>query len=731
MNEKIFISIAAFMDPLLENTIQDMIKNAEYPDRLVFGICIQDSPEKIKEFTDKYESRENFKIISAKPMESKGCCWVRAKLQGLVTDEDYFMQTDSHHVYVKHWDTLCIKMIKQCEALSKHNKVVLSTYGTPCTIKPKFSCTHEDTAYYMKCEKFYSIPKIRYVPDKVPDGPAEPRLWHTISAHFLFTPKFWIDEIPYDPDLYFDGEEDTLALRSYTHGYDIYYPYTQVSYHFYTRKGEKRHSDIDKEWWKINEKAMTHLKNILTGKVKGKFGLGSVRSLEDYKEFTEIDYLNRVILTPETHNFGNSKFVKKGYDWKENDQYNFRELENGDDFFLIYDDNRKMYAKLSKQKRTFEISNDLITWTTLGPGNEDKTILVYGPTKFTSENNGNWKETSDQNDNVWSFKEQENTKDYVILFDSSRNITLRCHKDLSAYEASWPPEHKYVALYGIPKKQFAIEKEKPKEIHKYSDYYEFGFSEFKKTDKIMWNEYCKQKQQNYSLKELTNSNDYIVLNDAKRNSQFKIHKDLSKLEVKIDNDKWLTLYVNGKNTVPKNIPVISNDKDNTFALNYNSSVTIICTGKSNVEYFDKVKENHSSYAKKHKYNYFYYDDESMYQSNYILRHTQKSNIILVTNIRCYFNSNASISSITDETDSHIICALNNNVVNRNVIIFKVNNAIDYTIFENNQVYKSMLPEHCTINNDFLKTIKEKDSSTFIVSCGAMHPSKILDHYNTI
>jgi hypothetical protein len=729
MSEKIFISIAAFMDPLLDNTIQNMIKNAENPERLVFGVCIQDTKEKIKQFTSKYASLENFKIITLDPKESKGCCWVRANIQKLMTDEIYFTQTDSHHVYVKHWDSLCVKMIKQCENLSKHNKVVLSTYGTPCRL-PNFSCTHEDTAYYMKCEKFYSIPKIRYVPDKIPKGPDEPRLWHTISAHFLFAPKFWIDEIPYDPELYFDGEEDTLALRSYTHGYDIYYPYTQISYHFYTRKGEKRHSDIDKEWWKINEKAMTHLKNILTGKVKGKFGLGSVRTLEDYKEFTDIDYLNRVILTPETHHFGNSKFLKKGYEWKENDQYNFRELENSDEFYLIYDDNRKMYAKLSKQKRTFEISHDLLNWTILGPSNENKTILVYGHTTFTLEKTGIWKETSTQNSETWTFNEKENTNDYILLFDPTRNITLRCHKDLSSYEASWPPQHKFVALYGKPKKTIVDNPVQSlaskKKIEKYSDYYEFGYSEFKKVESQLWNEYCKQKKCNYNLKEIHESNECIVLNDTERSVQYKIYKDLSKLELKANNNKWFTLYVNGKNTIPKTIPVVSNEKDNTFSLNFNSDLTIICTGKSNVEFFEAIKTNHTAYAKKHKYNYFYYDDDLMYHSNYLLRH-QKSKYILSTNIRCFFNNDTPLTNVVEEyKNANIICTSRDKFISKCAFIFKTHESNDYKLFENDQIYKSELSQNCKIDEKYIKDVKQDYTNALLVSCGALHPSKVVE-----
>ena len=137
------------------------------------------------------------------------------------------------HVYVKHWDAISIGMLDQCVNQSKHSKVVLSTYGTPA-ILPEFKLTHDNKGMYMKCEKFYNIPKVRYVPHSIKDNLTQPQLWHTISAHYLFTYNQWVKDVPYDPELYFDGEEDTLALRSYTNGYDIYYPHDKISYHFYT-----------------------------------------------------------------------------------------------------------------------------------------------------------------------------------------------------------------------------------------------------------------------------------------------------------------------------------------------------------------------------------------------------------------------------------------------------------------------------------------------------------------
>src|SRR4029079_6290659 len=45
-----------------------------------------------------------------------------------------------------------------------------------------------------------------------------------LSAHFLFAPGSFVRDVPYDPALYFIGEEITLAVRAFTCGYDLFHP---------------------------------------------------------------------------------------------------------------------------------------------------------------------------------------------------------------------------------------------------------------------------------------------------------------------------------------------------------------------------------------------------------------------------------------------------------------------------------------------------------------------------
>lgn len=95
----IFISIAAYQDPLLEDTIKSAIDNAVYPDRLRFGVALQyyDDPD-LSDFS-------NVKTISYHPDSRPGIVRVRYNISAqLFEGEDFYLQIDSHYLFSEGWD---------------------------------------------------------------------------------------------------------------------------------------------------------------------------------------------------------------------------------------------------------------------------------------------------------------------------------------------------------------------------------------------------------------------------------------------------------------------------------------------------------------------------------------------------------------------------------------------------------------------------------------------------
>jgi hypothetical protein len=91
----------------------------------------------------------------------------------------------------------------------------------------------------------------RYMPEgPVFIAPGHFPNWETLTApfparfysgHFAFTLGQFVHDVPHDPDFYFHGEETSISVRSFTHGYDLFHPHLPVVWHEYTREGKARH----------------------------------------------------------------------------------------------------------------------------------------------------------------------------------------------------------------------------------------------------------------------------------------------------------------------------------------------------------------------------------------------------------------------------------------------------------------------------------------------------------
>ena len=50
-----------------------------------------------------------------------------------------------------------------------------------------------------------------------------------LAAGLVFARGAFLREVPMDPQVYFQGEEVSLAIRAYTHGYNLYHPTENVT----------------------------------------------------------------------------------------------------------------------------------------------------------------------------------------------------------------------------------------------------------------------------------------------------------------------------------------------------------------------------------------------------------------------------------------------------------------------------------------------------------------------
>lgn len=292
----IFVSIASYRDPDCQNTVNDLFAKAAHPGRVFVGLCLQIAPGTDADCRVSEPRPGQLRVITVDAAESRGACWARSRVQELWQGEEYFFQVDSHMRFVSGWDEKLIAMIGKCAG----EKPVLSTYPLEFTPPDHFA---PERLVTIRPKGFDEHGVLTQNSDLSPiaKAPALPAPSPFISAGMLFTSGQVVQEVPYDPHLYFTGEEITLGARLWTSGWDIYCPNEVVAYHNYNKQTERpRHWEDKRDWvqlGRISRSRIRHLLGIATREGDDephtemeRYGLGSVRTLADYEVFSGLDF---------------------------------------------------------------------------------------------------------------------------------------------------------------------------------------------------------------------------------------------------------------------------------------------------------------------------------------------------------------------------------------------------------------------------------------------------------
>ena len=323
---KIFVQIAAYRDPQLIPTIENLLENAKKPKNIVIGVARQFHPEDGFDDLSKYEKDKRFRILNIPYTESKGVCWARHQVQQLYCGEEYTLQIDSHMRFEKNWDEEMIKMIKQLQKKG-HKKPLLTGYVS------SFDPDNDPDArvrepWRMAFDRFTPEGVVFFLPETIPGWQEmkEPVPARFYSAHYCFTLGQFSTEVQHDPEFYFHGEEISITVRAYTHGYDLFHPHKVLIWHEYTRKGRTKQWDDDKDWYLRN--TACHVKNRQLLGVDGEIydgdyseWFGTERTIRDYEKYAGLIFETRGIqqetidkkYPPNTYNFETEEEWKNSF----------------------------------------------------------------------------------------------------------------------------------------------------------------------------------------------------------------------------------------------------------------------------------------------------------------------------------------------------------------------------------------------------------------------------------
>lgn len=295
--DQIFIQIASYRDEELPLTIKSALSQAKYPERLTFGVCWQFDKKTYLDL-DEFINDRRFRIAQTSYENSKGCCWARNQSNLLYQGEKYMLQIDAHMRFATDWDERFIRMLERTGS----DKPILSTYPAPYQyINGSEHCSNNHGVQRLTLNRMRTDLTTIFKSEVVEDSSklAQSKF---LAAGQLFTLGRFCEEVEYDPELYYSGEEISLSARAFTHGYDVFCPNEDLLWHLYQHSMPVHSVD---HVVNQHQSSMDRLHQLFIEDHAelGKYGFGKQRTLAEYEEFAGLDFQGSLTRLPEPCHF--------------------------------------------------------------------------------------------------------------------------------------------------------------------------------------------------------------------------------------------------------------------------------------------------------------------------------------------------------------------------------------------------------------------------------------------
>lgn len=293
----IFISLASYREPELRFTIESAIRNASKPEELYFGVYSQVEDGEHPDLSD----IPNLTEVVVPASEARGPGYARAQVMKMFGDQDYFLQIDAHSIFAKDWDIRVVNLYNKIRRETKNDKVIISFWGKP--YMRDFDTNEVILGVYQNGDWDVNVPHytelVRYKESWIGSRVEIPRSmnYHESACAlggFIFADKRIVDEVPYDEDVAWTGEEIMFSVRAYTRGWKIYSPKMLLLYHNYERHDNPRvWNDKPENWKEYEAKGRRKMYEALTLKLDGPYGIGDKDLYVDYqKRFGVVQKIN-------------------------------------------------------------------------------------------------------------------------------------------------------------------------------------------------------------------------------------------------------------------------------------------------------------------------------------------------------------------------------------------------------------------------------------------------------
>lgn len=276
--DKIFVSIASYRDQELLDTVFSILRQAKNPSSLFLSIFSQDDKHPDLESVFKIFGIKDYKYVKVHYSDARGVGYARFKTQEHLNNSyKYYIQVDSHTQFIENWDEIIIEHYEK--ARGYWGDLIFTaypgTYEYTETGNIKFATSLVPTC--LRIQEASTGSPFRFEPkykEYVGGDIGEFHGYFCAGLAFGYS-KYFLD-VPYDPEIYFNGEEQTLAIRFYCKDIKLVAPPYNYCFHHYTGKKRIRHWENSETWKTYDEIGIKRLNDFFEYKLDATYGISDI-----------------------------------------------------------------------------------------------------------------------------------------------------------------------------------------------------------------------------------------------------------------------------------------------------------------------------------------------------------------------------------------------------------------------------------------------------------------------
>ncbi|MGV9868846.1 GlcNAc-transferase family protein [Rhodococcus koreensis] len=261
-NPDLYVQVPAYRDLELVPTLRDLYAQAARPWRLRVRVMWQRAEDEV--LPDDVLALPRLEVDEVPAATSEGCNWARQRLQEAWEGERYTLLLDSHHRFVAGWDDLALGMLDQLQTAGTV-KPMLTGYLPAYNPRSDLYRSTRPQRLYPYAREGGVLTRLKGAVIRDSEMLTDPVPADFASLHFLLVDGCFNGEVPFDPAVYFFGDEVLTSVRAFAAGYRLFHPHRVIGWHAYDRNSRVTHWADHEGHAERHGRSLTVLRRSFTG----------------------------------------------------------------------------------------------------------------------------------------------------------------------------------------------------------------------------------------------------------------------------------------------------------------------------------------------------------------------------------------------------------------------------------------------------------------------------------